>query len=139
MQVRLLGAKECINRFDKIPAKTLNALASGVNKAAAVVEASAKMNCPVDTGNLRGSIHITPATIENKTVTAAVGTSVEYAPYVEFGTGRRGGYPYKTSLDLSYDKEWAGQVAQPFLGKALVDNESRISQIVANTVVKGSV
>lgn len=45
-------------------------------------EGDAKLKCPVDTGNLRGSI---THTVRDKT--AYIGTNVEYAKYVEYGTG----------------------------------------------------
>ena len=45
------------------------------------VDKEAKKNCPVDTGNLRGSI-----TVDINGVEAEVGTNVEYAPFVEYGT-----------------------------------------------------
>lgn len=46
------------------------------------VQADAKRNCPVDTGRLRSSI-TTKQTALNEVL---VGTNVEYAPDVEFGT-----------------------------------------------------
>lgn len=60
-----------------------------IDKAAATCEAEAKQDCPVDTGNLRGSIHTTKGDLED-----IVGTNVEYAPYVEFGTYKMGAQPY---------------------------------------------
>ena len=53
-----------------------------LEKACLIVENSAKEKVPVDTGNLRQSI---THTVEDNVGT--VGTNVEYAPYVEFGTG----------------------------------------------------
>lgn len=44
---------------------------------------------PVDTGNLRDSIDYI---VDDKSVT--IGTNVEYAPYVEFGTSRQKAQPY---------------------------------------------
>lgn len=46
-------------------------------------EGHAKHGCPVDTGRLRNSI-----TNVNDGNTLYVGTNVDYAPYVEFGTGK---------------------------------------------------
>lgn len=49
------------------------------------IESAAKKACPVNTGRLRASItHEVSA--EGKEVVARVGTNVEYAAYVEFGT-----------------------------------------------------
>lgn len=53
-----------------------------LEKACLVVENAAKSKVPVDTGNLRSSI-----THEVEGNEGVVGTNVEYAPYVEFGTG----------------------------------------------------
>ena len=53
-----------------------------LEEACLVVENAAKSKVPVDTGNLRSSI--THDVDEDEGV---VGTNVEYAPYVEFGTG----------------------------------------------------
>jgi len=46
------------------------------------IEGAAKRKCPVDTGRLRASIN----TKQQKGNTIQVGTNVEYAPYVEYGT-----------------------------------------------------
>lgn len=55
---------------------------SALTKCALIVEAEAKLKCPVDTGELRQSI--THNVYDDY---AEVGTNYEYAPYVEFGTG----------------------------------------------------
>lgn len=71
-----------------------------IDKAAATCEAEAKQDCPVDTGNLRGSIHTTKGKLED-----IVGTSVEYAPYVEFGTYKMRAQPYmQPGADAAYQK-----------------------------------
>lgn len=57
-------------------------ISSALRKACLIVENDAKLTCPVDTGNLRSSI----THVVNDNV-GIVGTNVEYAPYVEFGTG----------------------------------------------------
>lgn len=49
----------------------------------------AKRLCPVDTGNLRNSI-----THTSDDDTAYIGTNVEYAPYVEYGTSRTKAQPF---------------------------------------------
>lgn len=53
-----------------------------ISKSCYIVETDAKKNCPVDTGTLRRSI-----TSEIHDKYGEVGTNVEYAPYVEYGTG----------------------------------------------------
>ena len=47
-------------------------------------EMDAKRDVPVDSGPLQASIHSTP---EKEGLAQTVGTPLDYAPYVEFGTG----------------------------------------------------
>lgn len=54
-------------------------------------EGFAKAKCPVDTGNLRNSITHVTAPGEDAVY---IGTNVEYAAYVEFGTSRTAAQPY---------------------------------------------
>ena len=55
------------------------------------IDKEAKKNCPVDTGNLRASI-----TVDINGVEAEVGTDVEYAPFVEYGTSKSKAQPFMT-------------------------------------------
>jgi len=97
-----------------------------------LVEDSAKLLVPVDTGNLRGSI--THKVYRNDLI-VRIGTPVEYAPYIEFGTGehaengqgRKGGWFY---TDEKGNKHFTfGNKPQPFLRPALLNNKSKIDFI----------
>lgn len=77
-----------------------------------VAEGYAKRLCPVDTGRLRNSI-----THTHDDEAAYIGTNVEYAPYVEFGTRR--------------------QTAQPFLRPAAEEHSNEYSYIVENIMRGG--
>lgn len=82
------------------------ALRRGLEKCAIVAEGYAKDICPVDTGTLRRSI--SHKVVDNM---AFIGTNVEYAPYVELGTGSNhiaGGSP-----ESQYQR-----AARPFLKPA---------------------
>lgn len=74
--------------------RKLKKMKEGLNEAplavALMIEGEAKKLCPVDTGRLRASIH---AGKKGKGV-AYVGTNVEYAPFVEFGTYKMRAKPY---------------------------------------------
>lgn len=60
-------------------------VAKELERRALQVERRAKQLCPVDTGRLRASItHALEG--RGKTLSAVVGTNVNYAPHVEFGT-----------------------------------------------------
>lgn len=63
-----------------------------VRKTARDIEAGAKSIVPVDTGNLKNSIQVT----EQDDLNATIGTHVEYAAYVEYGTHRMAAQPYLT-------------------------------------------
>lgn len=110
-----------------------------MNKAVLLVHGQAKTLAPVDTGALAGSIH-PKVTTEGKTIIGKVYTNLNYAPYVEFGTGSKGNgtYPNK-DVKLSYrSTPWVytpngedfyrteGQVAQPYMYPAIKRNEKKI-------------
>lgn len=57
------------------------------------VDRAAKERCPVDTGRLRSSITWRLGR-DSQGLLGIVGTNVEYAPYVEFGTSRTGAQPF---------------------------------------------
>lgn len=58
---------------------------------ALIAEAYAIKLCPVDTGRLRGSI---THGVDMGELCAFIGTNVEYAAYVEYGTSRMKPQPY---------------------------------------------
>lgn len=119
-----------------------------MNKATTLVHGQAKLLAPVDTGNLAGSIHM-KVTKRGKEVQGKVYTNLQYAPFVEFGTGSKGNgtYPNK-DINLSYrDTPWVytpdggetfyhteGQVAQPYMYPALKRNEKTIKAMFKNGV-----
>ena len=67
-------------RTNKYKANVAKALFNG----ALDIESGAKQKAPVDTGRLRSSIQ---SKIDHKDISAEVTANVDYAPYVEFGTG----------------------------------------------------
>lgn len=98
----------------------------GMANALEQVRSSAEQLCPVDTGLLRGSLNTDTAETSTE-VTGKVFTNVEYAPYVEYGTGQEGSAspsPPKSPKDISYREDWNGMPAQPFLYPALTQNAS---------------
>ena len=106
-----------------------NALANGLEQACLVVERAAKSNAPVQTGALRSSIthRVSQASLEG-----VIGTAIDYAPYVEIGTGiyssmgggRQGGWFY---LDAAGQGHFTmGSHPQPYLKPALYNNISAI-------------
>lgn len=138
-----------INGVDSLM-KKLNALGGNANKVletsiakqTKLVQGEAKDLCPVDSGDLRKNI-FTDVKSENEKITGKIFTNIEYAPYVEFGTGKKGeasgGDKYPGPLSYKQDKwrvnipdvgvRWIeGQPAQPFLYPALKNNEDLIKK-----------
>lgn len=65
--------------------------AAVLRKSAMDVERDAKMFCPVDTGNLRGSISTSfSGDGRGGSMSAEIGPTASYGSYVEFGTSRMG-------------------------------------------------
>lgn len=131
-----------IENLDRLLSK-LNKLANlnvsePLTKACLLVENAAKLNAPVDKGQLRQSI-----THEIDGNIGVVGTNVEYAPYVEFGTGiyaaagngRQDRWSYQDA-----EGNWhstIGQQPQPFLEPALESNRKEIDKIFKDFLKEG--
>lgn len=115
-------------------------LENAMGKSCALVEASAKKKAPKDTGALRRSI---TSKVEKKTdeIEGVVYTPLEYAPYVEYGTGlfaEKGG---RTSEWYYEDDEgvWhktSGQHPHPYMRPALNDNRERILNNIKEGITK---
>lgn len=97
-------------------------------------EGYAKDLAPVDTGALRNSIS---HKVDEAEPAAYVGTNMEYAPYVEFGTGHYsttgGGTPKKHWVYMGEDGEWHmgfPMKAQPFLKPAVADHVQTYKNII---------
>lgn len=108
MGVKVKGLSSLQVKLAKLDPVTRGALGIGVKKAGLMVEGAAKhnltINKSVDTGNLRGSVHTSGRSTKNG-AEATVGTNVEYAPYVEFGTSRSRAKPYlQPALQKNKDK-----------------------------------
>lgn len=90
--------------------------------------------CPVDTGELRGSI-----TYEVDGEDCYIGTNVEYAPYVEFGTGvhAEGGGRQTPWVYQDKNGNWwqtDGQEPRPFLRPAAADHAGEYQDILRDSL-----
>lgn len=127
--VRVEGMDNVLEMLESVTS-TANVQAA-LQKCCALVERSAKQLAPKDTGALRRSI--SSRVEENKGI---VFTPLEYAPYVEFGTGLFAEAGGRADTPWSYqdDKgEWhstSGQHPQPFMRPALNNNRAEIKQIL---------
>ena len=120
----------------KVKGQMDDAMFRALESAALIVEASAKALAPVgDSGELRDKIdHSITNTSDGPE--AKIGSPLDYAMYVEYGTGefaengagRKGGWSYQTP-----DGEWHhtnGMSPQPFLRPAFKRNKDKIREIV---------
>ena len=106
-----------------------------IGRACALVERSAKEKAPKDTGALRRSI---TSEVDNSSgeMVGVVFTPLEYAPYVEFGTGlfaEKGGrqdVPWSYQDDEGNWHSTSGQRPQPFMRPALEENREAILNII---------
>lgn len=131
-------------------------LNKSMNDAVKIVHANAKSLAPTNKrgggGTLAESIHMDVDKKPNQII-GRVYTNLEYAMYVEFGTGIKGNgtYPYDIEgVSLTYrDSGWCywdekeekwiyttGQKAQPYMYPALKNNEKAIKKLFNNGVIK---
>lgn len=138
MSVEFKGVDNIILKFEKI-ANAENAT-KAMQKACLLVEGTAKKKAPKDTGALRNSI-TSKVEVENSNIKGIVFTPLEYAPYVEYGTGlfaeegngRKTPWTYEDEKtgDLIYTR---GQKPQPYLRPALYENRDKINSILKEGV-----
>src|SRR4051812_36971581 len=67
-----------------------------------------KQLTPVDTGNLKGSYGAVPVSRDE----VHVGTAVEYAPFVEYGTHRMAAQPHLTPAFAQSESTFAARLKQ---------------------------
>lgn len=133
MSIELRGMDEVLEALDGL--MDPNKLTAAMGKACALVERSAKQNAPKDSGELRRSI---TSKVENNggDVQGEIFTPLEYAPYVEYGTGLFAENGGRQDVPWNYqdDKgEWHstnGQKPQPYMRPALDENRAEIIRII---------
>lgn len=112
-----------------------------MKKACALIEGEARKKAPKNTGELRRSIESKVET-EGKEVIGTVFTPLEYAPYIEFGTGlfAEGGNGRKDVPWYYQDDkgEWhstSGMHPHPFMRPALIDNRDKAIKIIKEGIL----
>ncbi|MBQ2408979.1 MAG: HK97 gp10 family phage protein [Bacilli bacterium] len=138
MSIEINGIDKLLSQFEKIV--DINEMEKKVGTACAMVEAQAKKNAPRDTGELRRSIQ-SKVEIDGNNINGVVFTPLEYAPYIEYGTGlfAESGGRKDTPWSYKDDKgEWhstSGQKPKPYLRPAFNDNRKRILEIIKEGVL----
>lgn len=116
------GLDGLMRKLDALGGNTREAVKAGMLQGVKQVQGDAKLLCPVDDGRLRNSI-LGEVREENDKIVGVISTNVEYAPYVEFGTGPVG----RATADLPPDL--AGKIQYRADGWWI--HESQIDQAVA--------
>lgn len=135
MSIQFEGLDEVLKTLEQ-PADPRK-LEKALTKACLLVERSAKQKAPKDNGELARSI-----TSRVEGGEGVVYTALEYAPYVEYGTGLFAEEGGRTDVPWCYqdDKgEWhttSGQHPQPFMRPALDENREDILRIIREGITK---
>ena len=134
MNVEFEGAEKLIARLDKMSDEA--ALKKSLETAALLVERSAREKAPKDTGALRRSIRSKVEGLEG-----IIYTPLEYAPYIEYGTGLfaegngRKDVPWNYQDDKGNWHSTSGLKPQPFMRPSLDENRQKILEILKEGVM----
>jgi HK97 gp10 family phage protein len=132
--IRFEGLDEVLDTIDSVV--DTQKLERALGRACALVERSAKQNAPKGNGDLRRSI---TSKVENNE--GVVYTPLEYAPYVEYGTGlfaEEGGrqdVPWCYKDDEGNWHTTSGQHPHPFMRPALNENRAEILRILKEALI----
>jgi HK97 gp10 family phage protein len=138
LKVELTGLEAVLEGIEDIVNEAKMEQAMG--KACALVERSAKEKAPKGTGELRRSI---TSKVVNKAgvIEGIVYTPLEYAPYVEFGTGLfaengngRKDVPWHYKDDEGNWHSTSGMKPRPYMRPALNENRTKILRILKEGV-----
>lgn len=130
MSIKLEGLDDVLKMLDKPidPAKLKDTL----GKCCALVERSAKEKAPKGDGHLRRSI--TSKVEDDKGI---IFTALEYAPYVEYGTGLfaedgngRKDVPWSYQDEKGEWHSTSGMKPNPYMRPALYENKNKIIDLL---------
>lgn len=136
--MRIEGLEEVLESLDGVI--DTSKLESAIGRACALVERSAKQKAPKGTGELRRSI-TSKIEKDGDNVIGVVFTPLEYAPYVEFGTGLFAEEGGRTDVPWHYqddEGEWhstSGMRPRPYMRPALDENREQIKRIIKEGVL----
>ena len=139
MSIKFEGLENVLSKMDEISSP--EGIYKALGKACALVERSAKQKAPKGDGTLRGSIS---SKVDKEKLQGIVFTPLEYAPYVEYGTGlfAEGGNGRTWDLPWHYQDEkgeWhssSGQDPHPYMRPALEENREQIKKILKEGITK---
>lgn len=139
MSVEVEGLDGLVERLESL--LDAEALKAAMGQACAVVERSAKEKAPKGNGELRRSI-TSEVHVSGDQVEGVVFTPLEYAPYVEYGTGlfaEKGGRQDVPWCYQDDEGEWhttSGMNPQPYMRPALNENREAIKRILKEAITE---
>jgi HK97 gp10 family phage protein len=135
-EIKIEGLDRVLAAIDNIGDE--QKMGQALGRACALVERSAKQKAPKGNGDLRRSI-----TSKVEDGVGIVFTPLEYAPYVEYGTGLFAEEGGRQDVPWHYkddEGEWhstSGQHPQPFMRPALNENREQILRILKEALNNG--
>lgn len=135
MAIEFEGLEEVLDSIETLA--DVQNIDMALGKACAIVEASAKQKAPKGDGDLRRSI-----TSKVDDYKGIVYTPLEYAPYVEYGTGLFAENGGRQDVPWCYKDEegnWhstSGMKPHPYMRPALEENREKIVQILKEGITK---
>ena len=136
MSIQFEGIDEILDSLDNL--YDMAGYVKGLEKACTIVERAAKQKAPKGNGDLRRSI-----TSKVEDMQGIVYTPLEYAPYVEYGTGlfaESGGrqdVPWNYKDDEGNWHSTSGMEPQPYMRPALNENRENILRVIKESILNG--
>ena len=135
MSIEIVGIERINARLDSLG--KAEGVKKGVQDGCLKVETAAKTKAPKDSGAVRRSITSeVKASAGSGTIEGTVYTPLEYAPYVEYGTGlfsTKGGrkdVPWRYEDDEGNWHTTSGQPPQPFMRPAFDESRAEIIRAI---------
>lgn len=133
MSIFLEGLEEVFDRIEEI--QNPDKYSSALNTACLLVERTAKQKAPKGNGDLRRSI-TSKVEDDGNMIKGVVFSPLEYAPYVEYGTGLFAENGGRTDVPWRYkddEGEWhttSGMEPHPYMRPALYENREKIIRLL---------
>lgn len=138
--LKIEGLDGVLKRLNKVVDE--EEVIQALNKACLLVEADARKKAPKDSGALRRSI-TSEVKQTGSDYVGIVSTPLEYAPYIEYGTGlfaEDGGrleVPWNYKDDEGNWHQTSGMKPQPYMRPALNENRQNILEILRGVINNG--
>ena len=131
MGIRIKGGEKFKSTLQKIAEEHPQVMDAALDDTADAMSLEAQRIVPVDTGRLRGSINV-----KREFLVKVIGTNVEYATDVEFGTGpheivaknKKVLADKKKGIIFGKRVKHTGTKPQPYMRPAFENNKKRVAE-----------